>query len=354
MLTRPHISTTEQLLQTAIAPQANQLDHNPKALFEAFQLLGQHHLLGLRISQTWGGAELVDVEFRQFQELFARYSGALALLQAQHQSAGTLLSKSENTALQRSLLPGMVTGKIGVGISFSHLRRADSPLKAIAVSGGYEFSGQVPWVTGWGCFQWFIAAARLPNDQVVYGLIPLESQTQAQGELICREPLALAALSATNTVVVEFYDWFVPETNVVTLRPLSALAKSDRLNVLQHSFYALGCAQAGLDLLSAKQQQRQKEELAHVYAHLLQELSNCRQAIYAAQPELNPFAELLELRARAIALAVRCAHAAVIASGGAANNLEHSAQRIFREAMVFSVTGQTEAVMVASLKQLLL
>jgi len=353
MLIQPHLSTTEQFLQAAIAPQANQLDYDPTALFEAFQLLGQHHLLGLRISQTWGGAALADPEFRQFQELFARYSGALAFLQAQHQSAGTLLSKSENLVLQRSLLPDMVTGKVGVGISFSHLRRADSPLKAIAVSDGYEFSGQAPWVTGWGCFQWFIAAARLPDDQVVYGLIPLQSQTQAQGELICREPLALAALTATNTVVVEFYDWFVPETNVVTLRPLSALTNSDRRNVLQHSFYALGCAQAGLDLLSAKQQQRQNEELARVYAYLLQALSACRQAIYAAQPELNPFPELLELRAQAIALAVRCAHAAVIASGGAANNIEHSAQRIFREAMVFSVTGQTEAIMVASLEQLL-
>ena len=59
----------------------------------------------------------------------------------------------------------------------------------------------------------------------------------------------------------------------------------------------------------------------------------------------------LKLRSQGINLAFRCAQAAVITSSGAANNLAHSAG-IYREALVFSVSGQTIDVMAATLKQL--
>jgi hypothetical protein len=60
----------------------------------------------------------------------------------------------------------------------------------------------------------------------------------------------------------------------------------------------------------------------------------------------------LHLRAWAIDLAVRCAHAAVTVSSGAANYSNHAAQRVYREAIVFTVSGQTTAVMEATLNRL--
>ncbi|WP_041237645.1 hypothetical protein [Gloeothece citriformis] len=63
--------------------------------------------------------------------------------------------------------------------------------------------------------------------------------------------------------------------------------------------------------------------------------------------------ERLPLRAWAINLAGRCARAAVAVSSGAANGLDHPAGRVYREALLFTVTGQTTAVMEATLEQLL-
>jgi hypothetical protein len=73
----------------------------------------------------------------------------------------------------------------------------------------------------------------------------------------------------------------------------------------------------------------------------------------ALSPESETFEARLQLRARSIDLANRCARAAVVASSGGANSLEHPAQRVYREALMFSVFGQTTAVMEATLNQLL-
>jgi len=118
---------------------------------------------------------------------------------------------------------------------------------------------------------------------------------------------------------------------------------------LQHSFYALGCAKAGLDVV--EQTAPMRSFIQPVFTALNQELLNCRQAIYQAHSQ--PFNERLILRAWAIELAVRCAHAAVTVSSGAANSVHHSAQRIYREALVFTVAGQTPAVMEATLRRLI-
>lgn len=62
--------------------------------------------------------------------------------------------------------------------------------------------------------------------------------------------------------------------------------------------------------------------------------------------------ERLKVRAWAIDFAVRCAHAAITSSSGAANSIHHPAQRIYREALVYTVSAQTPAVMEATLQRL--
>lgn len=353
-LNRSRLAAAEDLLRTEVSPRAAEIDRHPDALRSALQTLGNASLLALRVPDDWGGAGLNEATFRHFQELVARYSGALAFLQAQHQSAGALLSRSDNTALKQAYLPKMATGAALVGISFAHLRRDNPPVKAIAVPGGYEINGQSPWVTGWGFFQTFIVAALLPDDRAVYGMVPFATEQQPNGgTLVCSEPLPLAAMNSTATVTVQFQRWFLPQAQVVGIYPASAVSKNDRLNVLQHSFFALGCARAGLDILESANRSRPSPVIHTVYESLAQELDECRSAIFAAPSGGEQFEANLQLRAWAIELAVRCAHAAVTVSSGSANSSHHPAQRIYREALMFTVSGQTTAVMEATLTRLM-
>jgi alkylation response protein AidB-like acyl-CoA dehydrogenase len=346
------LTETEAFLRAEIAPNAAAIDRDPAALQIALRQLGDRNLLALRVPQQWGGAEADGAILREFNELLARYSGSLAFLQAQHQSAGSLLMHSDNEALKQAYLPLMGTGKALVGISFAHLRREQPPLKAIAVDGGYQLNGQAPWITGWGFFQTFIAAAVLPDGQAVYGMVPLQTTEQEGGAIVCSEPLALAAMNSTHTVTAELREWFLPHSQVVGVKPASAVFKGDRSNVLHHSFFALGCARAGLDVLATAYRVKQQPFVQAAYNALDRELSECRNAIRSAAAEPDTFDDKLRLRAWAIELAVRCAHAAVTASSGAANSLTHPAQRVYREALTFTISGQTTAVMEATLARL--
>jgi len=341
----------EDHLRDRVAPIANRLDDSEPTLKQAFLELGQQGWLGLKITTEWGGGGISSTEFQQFQEMLARYSGALAFLQSQHQSAGSFLSRSCNEFLKRQYLPHMSTGKLGVGVGFSHLRRSPPPLKALPIEDGYLLNGTIPWITGFDMFQAFVGAAVLPDGRAVYGMLPLSNTQFGEGYIQFSDPLPLAAMRATNTVTAELHQWFLVQDQVLFVNEADAIQASDRQNVLQHSFYALGCARAGLDIVEQAAQAKSQDWLQDVYLHLNQTLRGCRAAIYTA--EERSFEERLQLRVKAIELAIQCAHAAVIVFAGGANSLEHPAQRIYREAMVFSVTGQTPAVMQATLRNLI-
>jgi alkylation response protein AidB-like acyl-CoA dehydrogenase len=346
------VDQLEDYLQM-VAPNAIELDEDPEALRSTLQDLADLNLLALRVPEFWQGSGVDEATFYTFQERIAQYSGALAFLQTQHQSAASLLVKSQNESLKQAYLPSMGNGQKLVGIGFSHLRREDNPpIKAIAIPGGYRLHGQVPWVTGFSFFQTFIVAAVLPDGRAVYGMVPFTKTQQSGGEILLSEPMPLAAMNSTQTVAAHLIEWVLPDSEVAFVQPAEAIHQSDRLNVLNQSFFALGCAQAGLDLLENTLRTKPFLPIAPALESLTQELNHCRQQIYTAQQHGESFEEKLRLRVWAIDLSNRCAQAAVTVSSGAANSKYHSAQRIYREALVFTVSGQTIAVMEKTLDRL--
>ncbi|HEY9836330.1 MAG TPA: hypothetical protein V6D27_05485, partial [Vampirovibrionales bacterium] len=65
------------------------------------------------------------------------------------------------------------------------------------------------------------------------------------------------------------------------------------------------------------------------------------------------YSQALPLRVQAIDLAYRVAQGAITVCSGASNLAESQAGRVYREALVFGVSGQTSAVMEATLAQLM-
>jgi alkylation response protein AidB-like acyl-CoA dehydrogenase len=350
------LARAQAYLQEFVAPRATAIDENPEALKAALQGLGDRALLALQVPKTWQGAAFDSANFYRFQELIAQYSGALAFLQSQHQSAGSLIARASNDSLKQEVLPSMATGEILIGVGFSQLRRPGEPtMKAIAFERGYHLEGEIPWVTGYRFFDHFILGATLPTGDAVYGLMPFREMTQPSGgTLRFSEPMQLVAMESTQTVSARVEGWFLPSDRVVALQSRDRLREKDQQNVLHHSFFALGCARAGLELLQTAYRQKQFPFLDRAYQSLNQELETCRRDIFQAlQPQLDLFEHRLHLRAWAINLAGRCARAAITAASGAANAKSHAAGRIYRESLLFTVSGQTQAVMEATLEQLL-
>jgi hypothetical protein len=172
------------------------------------------------------------------------------------------------------------------------------------------------------------------------------------GSIALSPPLALAAMNSTQTVVGTLENWRLEGNRVLAIKPASAIHQSDRRNVLNHSFLALGCAQAGLDILRQISQVKPLDSIARAREILESELDDLAVRHFASIDSVaTPYARRLKLRGAAIDLASRCARAAAIATGGAANIFDQPAQRVYREALLFSVSGQTPDVMAESLAQ---
>lgn len=336
------LSTAEEYFQSQIAPRAAIIDQSTEALSKALWEMGDRGWLGLRVPEIWGGLALDERTFYQFQMLVARYSGALAFLQTQHQSAASLIASSPKSHLQAEYLPS----KKFLGVGFSQLRRPGKPMmRAIPVPGGYQLEGEIPWVTGFGIFEEFIVGATLPGGEALYGLVPLESRQTLEFS----KPLNLMAMQSTNTVQARFKGWFLPSDRLVTIKPSDAIHQGDRQKVLHHGFFAIGCAQGALDILANHPQA--SPVIEDTWQELSPIVNNCREEMLNLLKS-SCFPEKLQLRAKAINLAHRCAHIAVVSVGGAANVFSHPAGRVYREALLFSVSGQTPAVKEATLNSL--
>ncbi len=344
------LETISQYFQEIIAPQATRIDQYPDALQNAIKGMGNRQLLGLKIPQSWGGEGLTDIAYCQYQVMISRYSGALAFLQTQHQSAGGKIAASKNHQLQKAYLPQMSNGLTLVGVAFSQLRRQGKPLiKAIPVAQGYMLQGEIPWITGFGFFHHFILGAIDPDGKEIYSIVPFINTP----EIEFSQPMDLVAMKATNTVSAVVKGLLVEKDSIVNIEEVDSIHNRDIKNVLDHGFYALGCAYGALDIIEATYQKKQLPFLKQAYNALHQELTHCSKAMFEAidSPDAT-FENKLKLRSQIITLAGKCAQAAVVVSSGVANYQNHPAGRIYREALMFTVFGQTTSVMEATLNSL--
>ena len=353
MPVEPIVESAIAYLQAEVRPNAQAIDEDPEALELALKGLCERGLMALRRPTEFGGPALSEARFRTFQEEVARVSGALAFLQTQHQSAVSMIARSDNASLKGTYLPRMHDGGRLVGIGFSQLRRAGPPMmRAIRIEGGYRLDGSVPWITGWTFFPEFLVGATLPDGDSVFGVMPLASVAEGDSNIELSPAMRLAAMESAMTVSATIENWFLPDDLVAFVKPADWIKNNDMINVTLQGHFALGCARAGLDILLEASDKKPLPFLREGWNALDHELESCRAAITATSPVETAEPERLRLRAWAIDLAVRCAHAAITASSGAANSMSHPAQRVYREALVFTVSAQTTPIMEATLNRL--
>ncbi|MBE9183702.1 acyl-CoA/acyl-ACP dehydrogenase [Microcoleus sp. LEGE 07076] len=351
------LHSTESYLKECVAPRAEIIDTDSEALKIAVAGLESRSLLALRVPQKWGGAEISPEVFYEYQELTARYSGALAFLQTQHHSATAMVANSDNEMLKNIYLRAIAQKELRLGVGFSHLRRSSSrasltgnpAVTATPTKEGYLLSGQVPWITGFGLFQKFIVAAVLPDNRAVFGLLPFANTERESGTIAVSEIMQLIAMNSTNTVTATLDNWWLHESEIISVKPVGWIAENDSKNILNFLPGTFGCIRSGLDVIAATATAKNSPSMAAVCQKLEQKLDRLKHNFQQSQHSSK--AEQLALRAEAIDLAVRCGHAAVTVSGGAANGTLHPAGRVYREAMVYTVSGQTKDVMEATISR---
>jgi alkylation response protein AidB-like acyl-CoA dehydrogenase len=343
------LESAERYFESEVRPKAQEIDQSIFALTAAFEGLAAAKWLGLRVPQEYGGKGFADPAFRRFQEIAARCSGALAFLQTQHQSAASFIVKSDNEDLKRRTLPKLATGELTAGIAFAQLRRHGAPmLTADRVRDGYVLRGNAPWITGWGIFGHCVTAAKREDGTTLF----VWHRLAEEGGFTATQPMHLAAMEVVQTVSGKFEKYFIPEADVLYIRPGNWIEENDLINISLQAPFALGCAQAGVDILRSAFEKKKIPAIADAADALAEELARCRDEAYGAMENQGDTQRSLEARAWAIDLAGRSAHAAVAASSGAGNSFAHPAQRVYREALVFTVSAQTIPILEATLRRM--
>jgi alkylation response protein AidB-like acyl-CoA dehydrogenase len=301
---------------------------------------------------AYGGHEAPRPVTREYLEILAAACGLTNFVQQQHLSACRLIADGENEALKASVLPALARGDRLCGVAFSHLRRPGPPiLRAVPQGDGWVFDGVAPWFTGWGLMHEVVLGGTLPDGRLLYVHVPLDVGETLQAS----PPLRLCTFDASGTVALACRGLRVERAGYVKTTAAADLAASDRENVLEIAPQAFGVARAALELVRELAASRPAPVLAATADTLEAELAAARRAVDAwhAEPaEAASDGQALATRAWCLELAVRAAHAAVAASGGSANSRDHTAQRLFREAMVYSLLMQTQAAQAATLGRL--
>ena len=350
--------------ENVLLPAAQESDRAAEPNRANFQALAKAGLLGLTLPEAFGGLNASGAVQWEYTQILAAACGVTTFVQAQHHGPSRMIANSQNIALKNAVLPGLATGKTMCGISFAHLRRPAPPiLRATETSDGFRLDGTAPWVTGWGVISQVVFGAELPDGRFVYMWSPIEREAFADlfapivngGTLTASAPLPLCAMNASGTVEIDLDNWFVPREHFLSYSDRETLRRNDRNGVLNAASMSIGCASASLRVLSETAEKRNLPAVRVAAESLSREFSEIRAQTVdwntrTAEPEF--FENAIRLRAWIIEFGVRAAHAAVSANSGAANSLNHPAQRLLREAMFYSIQAQTSDVMAATLERL--
>ena len=316
--------------------------------------LGEAGLFGLGIPTEYGGMGADEVTRHEYAEILASACGVTAFTQQQIQTGTRLVVEAENEDLKCELLPALASGSLRCGIALSHLRRKGPPLvRAEQVAGGYTLNGVIPWITGWGLLDGFALGATLESGEHLFVYI---DKAQDGAALSASAPLALIVMAASDTVEVEVRDLFIPDERVLALRPDEALRVADDKTITTHAALPLGCARGCARYLRELASEPGRESLNQTAFALTLEIDGCRREALTwcdcfAHPDYK--AHALRARATANVLALRAAHATVIAMGGRAHLVTSAPQRLLREAQFYGTAVLTPEVQASTLDQLI-
>lgn len=362
------VEAARRVGETALGPNAQESDRANGPNLANFRALAEEGLLGMGLPPRYGGLEASGAAQREVTEILASYCGVTTFTQAQHHGPSRMILNGSDQALKDALLPDLAAGRRLCAVSFAHLRRPGPPaLRATPASGGYRLDGTTPWVTGWGLMTQVVFGATLPDERFVYLWVParredfpdlfesMDAPDNDWGRLTASAPLTLCAMNASATVELTCENLFVPDAHRLSESDRATMQRNDRSGVLGATAMPIGCAIGSVRLLCETLERRHLGPVARAAGAFGRELEDVRGQIrewnaQSGEPEF--FNNAVQIRAHVIDLAVRAALACVAANSGNSNNLSHPAQRLYREAMFYTIQAQTQDVMDATLARL--
>jgi len=154
-----------RIADEVLFPSAPMVDHSGQIPPGHLDLLAAEGFYGLG-----SGGETRSEVARVVEELA---TGCLttAFVWLQHLGAVRAAAGTDHPGVREEWLDPLRRGQRRAGLAFGGLRPGPASLVAHPVPGGYRFDGTVPWVSGWRYVDCLLAAARTPDDTIVWALV---------------------------------------------------------------------------------------------------------------------------------------------------------------------------------------
>ncbi|MDE2313469.1 MAG: hypothetical protein KGL04_04760 [Elusimicrobia bacterium] len=190
-----------------------EISRNPRALKAALNKI-------VRIAAAKRRGSLPMINDAELTSVFS-ISTALGFTLWQHLAAVERLGQSpEWQAKNAKLWPALRDGKELVGLATTHLARPENPQVHAKRTrdGSFLISGRFPWVSGFGMFNYLRVGFRI-EDETVFALVDFPAGNAKSGKNRIRiERIPLGCLEGTATVCIEFKNWNVLESQVISRR----------------------------------------------------------------------------------------------------------------------------------------
>ena len=296
----------------------------PPSHLSAFAAAG---LYGAVAPQDVGGLELDLAETCDLVEQLAAACLTTTFVWLQHfRLLGSLLDPATPEHL-RSMLHSVIGGEVKGGVSLGGLLPGPARLTAKAADDGWVLNGDAPWVSGWGIVDELVVTAREGATSVASFVLDA-----ALCEGVSVTPLHLSAMNASSTVTLSFTNVKVANERYVGSQPYApGLERPEGLRV--NGSLALGVARRCCDLIGP--------------SALDDDLRRTREELDRAG-----VGEIYEARARASALAARCAHVLAVSTGSRSAISGDIAERSTREASLLLVFASRPAIKTALLDRM--
>jgi alkylation response protein AidB-like acyl-CoA dehydrogenase len=346
------LERARDIAERVLAPRATEVDQSDRLPTENLRCLAEAGLLGLATPTRYGGAGSPPGVVREFLAILASACGVTTFVQMQHVLGCFILAHGENEPLKEWLLPLLASGERFLSVGYSHLRRPGPPMVRAAIDGDqFVFNGNVPWMTGWGIAGEVVLGGTLPDGRLLYVAAPVLESDQLRAS----PPMRLCAATASATVSLACRDLRVPRDRHIQTITLGQMAARDSPAAFMLTSLSLGVATAAARLIRESAAPRADGSLSDAAAALEQEIAAARALVdaWADQTSDPDYAtHAVRVRARCIELGVRAAHTAAAAAGGSANLMDHPAQRLLREAMLYTLVAQSRPLQAATLDRL--
>lgn len=205
--------------QDRIAPMAAQIDETNQFPNELWKEFGELGLLGVTVSEQYGGANMGYLAQCIIVEELSRASASVGLSYGAHSNlCVNQIFRNGNDEQKTKYLPKLISGEHVGALAMSEPGAGSDvvsmQLKAEAAQGGYLLNGNKMWITNGPDADTLVVYAKTDPDAGSKGMTAFIVQKDFDG-FSTAQKLDKLGMRGSNTCELVFKDCFVPEENVL-------------------------------------------------------------------------------------------------------------------------------------------